>query len=432
MRFFDAAAVDAALAYPALVDILEGAFRKGAIAPLRHHHAIALEGRPEATLLLMPAWEASAPGGQPPAATSASRRSACFPTTHEGKPAVLGTYLLASAETGETLAVIDATRLTAWRTAAASALASRYLSRPDASRLLMVGAGALAPSWSARTARCGRSARSRSGTVRRPRPRPWSRHWPRGLDSCHRRRPGGAVRGADIVSTATFSAEPLIRAPGCAPGAHVDCVGAYGPSMRETDDEVVRRARIFVDTRTGAFAEAGDILQPLQAGVIGKEAVLGDLYDLTRGTVAGRGNARGDHPLQVGRRLHRGPGRRHRRLRQPPSRIGTGEEGPSVGPKSSTEKLSRRPRYQQETCAPASRLWPACDNPAGIVGRNPLAARPRPQTRDNLTVGRKGCPLTSFVLRLETRGVTSGRVPLRARLLALRRQGRHIIWRQRP
>ena len=62
MRFFDGAAVDRALAYPALVDVLEAAFRKGAIAPLRHHHAIALDGRPEATLLLMPAWEASAPG----------------------------------------------------------------------------------------------------------------------------------------------------------------------------------------------------------------------------------------------------------------------------------------------------------------------------------------------------------------------------------
>ena len=60
--------------------------------------------------------------------------------------------------------------------------------------------------------------------------------------------------------------------------------------MRETDDDVVRRARIFVDTRTGAFAEAGDILQPLAAGVIGKEAMLGDLFDLTRGTVAGPTN----------------------------------------------------------------------------------------------------------------------------------------------
>ena len=72
------------------------------------------------------------------------------------------------------------------------------------------------------------------------------------------------------------------------PGTHVDCVGAYRPSMRETDDEVVRRARIFVDTRTGAFGEAGDILQPIKSGVIGKEAVLADLFDLARGTSTGR------------------------------------------------------------------------------------------------------------------------------------------------
>jgi ornithine cyclodeaminase len=76
MRFFDGAAVDGRLAYPGLVDILEAAFRKGAIAPLRHHHAIALEGRPEAILLLMPAWEASAPGGQ---AAGTTRRAANRP-----------------------------------------------------------------------------------------------------------------------------------------------------------------------------------------------------------------------------------------------------------------------------------------------------------------------------------------------------------------
>ena len=85
--------------------------------------------------------------------------------------------------------------------------------------------------------------------------------------------------------------------------------------MRETDDEVVRRARIFVDTRTGAFGEAGDILQPLKAGVIGKEAVLGDLFDLTPRHVDRPPDARGDHPLQVRRRRHRGPRRRHRCLR---------------------------------------------------------------------------------------------------------------------
>ena len=97
-----------------------------------------------------------------------------------------------------------------------------------------------------------------------------------------------AVRAADIVSTATISSEPLVHGAWLRPGTHVDCVGAYRPGMRETDDEVVRRARIFVDTRTGAFGEAGDILQPITSGVIGKEAVLADLFDLTRGTSTGR------------------------------------------------------------------------------------------------------------------------------------------------
>jgi ornithine cyclodeaminase len=99
-----------------------------------------------------------------------------------------------------------------------------------------------------------------------------------------------AAGRADIISTATLSAEPLIRGAWLSPGTHVDCVGAYRPTMRESDDEVVRRSRIYVDTRPGAFNEAGDILIPLAAGVIGKEAVLGDLFELARGTVAGRGS----------------------------------------------------------------------------------------------------------------------------------------------
>jgi ornithine cyclodeaminase/alanine dehydrogenase-like protein (mu-crystallin family) len=290
MRFFDGAEVDRCLAYPALVDVLEAAFRKGAIAPLRHHHAIALEARPEATLLLMPAWESAPAGGETAGRFLGVKAVTVFPdNAARGKPAVLGTYLLLSAETGEALAVMDATRLTAWRTAAASALASRYLSRPDASRLLMVGAGALAPQlirahasvrpirevaiWNRTPGRAHALAAALAAT---------------GLALSIADDLQAAVGRADIVSTATLSAEPLIRGAWLAPGTHLDCVGAYRPNMRETDDEAVRRARIFVDTRTGALAEAGDIIQPLAAGAIGEDAVLGDLFELTRGAVAGR------------------------------------------------------------------------------------------------------------------------------------------------
>ena len=290
MRFFDGAAVDRALSYPALVDVLEAAFRTGAIAPLRHHHTIALDGRPEATLLLMPAWQASAPGAATAGRYLGVKSVTVFPdNASRGKPAVFGTYLLFSAETGETLAVMDAARLTAWRTGAASALASRYLSRPDSRRLVMVGAGVLAP----QLVRAHASVRPIREVAS------WNRSAPRARDLAASLADTGlavavaddletAVRAADIVSTATISSEPLVRGAWLRPGTHVDCVGAYRPGMRETDDEVVRRARIFVDTRTGAFGEAGDILQPIQSGVIGKEAVLADLFDLTRGTSTGR------------------------------------------------------------------------------------------------------------------------------------------------
>jgi len=293
MRFFDGAAVDAALGYPQLVDVLQAAFRQGALAPLRHHHAIALDGRPEATLLLMPAWEAKAPGSGLAGRYLGVKSVTVFPdNAARGKPAVFGTYLLLSAETGETLAVMDATRLTAWRTGAASALASRFLSRPDSSRMLMVGAGALAP----QLVRAHASVRPIREVAL------WNRSRDRALELAAALAPTGlavtvaedletAARRADIISTATISAEPLILGDWLQPGTHVDCVGAYKPSMRETDDATVRKARLYVDTRTGAFNEAGDILQPIAAGVIGKEAILGDLFDLCRGAVPGRGSA---------------------------------------------------------------------------------------------------------------------------------------------
>jgi ornithine cyclodeaminase len=290
MRILDGAAVDAALSYPALVDTLETAFAKGAIAPPRHHHGIALDGRPEATLLLMPAWEAREPGSPFAGRYMGLKAVTVYPdNATRGEPAVLGSYLLLSAETGTTLAVMDATRLTAWRTAAASALASRYLSRPDAARLLMVGAGALAPFL----VRAHASVRPIRHVKVWNRSRPGAEALVKalaqaGISATLADDLAAAAAEADIVSTATLSSEPLIRGAWLKPGTHLDCVGAFKPGMRETDDGVARRARIFVDTRAGAFAEAGDILQPLRAGVIGKDAVQGELAELCRGAVPGR------------------------------------------------------------------------------------------------------------------------------------------------
>ena len=293
MRFVDAAQVSKALAYPGLVDILDRAFRTGAISPLRHHHRIALDNRPEAMLLLMPAWTASAPGALTAGRYIGIKMVTVFPDNARlQKPAIYGIYLLLSSETGEPLAIMDAPTLTVWRTAAASALASRYLSRPDASRMTMVGAGALGEYlirahasvrpikhvtiWNRTPANAELLAAKFAGS---------------GLAVTVASDLEAAVSQADIVSTATISSTPIIKGAWLKLGCHLDCVGAYRPDMRESDDDCVRRARLWVDTRAGGLHEAGDVVMPLKSGVITEAHVLGDLYELARGQAPLRGSA---------------------------------------------------------------------------------------------------------------------------------------------
>ena len=282
MRVVTAAEVDAALSFPALIEALREAFRSEITVPVRHHHTIERPGQAAATHLLMPAW------------TSGEGRNYLgakivnvFPDNgRRGLPSIFGTYLLMSGDTGETLAAIDGTRLTAWRTAAASALAAQYLAREEASRLVMVGAGALAPML----VRAHASVRP----IRRA--MLWNHNRARAealavdlastdlevdvVDDL-----AAAVSDADIISCATLSREPLVKGAWLKAGAHLDLVGAYSPAMRESDDDCVRRARLFVDTRGGALKEGGDIVQPMADGLIDKGDILADLFDLCRGAV---------------------------------------------------------------------------------------------------------------------------------------------------
>jgi ornithine cyclodeaminase len=291
MRFISADEIERALSYPLLVDVLETAFRNGAIAPPRHHHTVPLDGRPDAFWLLMPAITAKSPGSSVAGPFMGMKSVTCFPDNgaRHGKPAVAGMYLLLSTETGETLAILDATRLTVWRTAAASALASRLLSRPESNKMVMVGAGALAPYF----IRAHASVRPLTEVVIWNRTRAAAEHVAaqfagapftvRVSDDLE-----AACRSADIVSTATLSKTPLVKGAWLKPGTHVDGAGAFTKDMRETDDDVVRRARLFADTMAGAFGEAGDFLIPISNSTITRAAVLGDLQGLTRREVAGR------------------------------------------------------------------------------------------------------------------------------------------------
>jgi len=282
MRIIQAAEVDAALDYESLVERLRQAFRRDITVPLRHHHAIEGNDALAATLLLMPAWQAGRHIG--------IKMVTVFPenSTH-GLPAVMGTYLLLDGRTGSPLALIDGPALTARRTAAASALASGYLSRPDAERLLMVGTGALASHLIAAHAAVrpihnvlvwGRSPEKAAKLAQLLNRDDFRVAPTTDLEA--------AARGAHIISCATLSSSPLIAGDWLQPGQHLDLVGGFRPDMRETDDTAIRRARVFVDTRAGAGAEAGDIVQPIDAGVLDPADIAADLFELTRGERAGR------------------------------------------------------------------------------------------------------------------------------------------------
>lgn len=285
MRIISAAEVEMALDFESLIERLRQAFRRGGgdiQVPLRHHHSIEnLEGA-DGTLLLMPAWRKGRHIGV--------KSVTIFPDNAErGLPAVMGAYMLLDARTGSPIALIDGPMITVKRTAAASALASGYLSRPDCERLLMVGTGALAPHLIMAHA----AVRPICNVLVWGRDRDKAAKLARRLDRGdfrvdHTGDLEAAARGAHIISCATLSTEPLIRGDWLQPGTHLDLVGAFRPDMRETDDATILRARVFVDTRDGACSEGGDIVQPIEAGLFGPDDIAAELFELTQGERAGR------------------------------------------------------------------------------------------------------------------------------------------------
>lgn len=224
-----------------------------------------------------------------------------FPGNH-GSPidAHQGAVLLFDADRGTLLAILDATTVTAIRTAAVSAVATRLLAREDAHDIAILGAGTQ-----------GRM-HLEAMTIVRPiqRVRVWSRTFVHAemlaesarerfdldVDVC--RTPADAVRGAMIVCTTTAAKTPIVESEWLAPGVHINAVGACVPTARELTSDVVRRARLYVDKRESALAEPGDILIPLSEGVIQKEHIIAEIGELLLPDGAGFGR-RADHEITL-------------------------------------------------------------------------------------------------------------------------------------
>lgn len=207
-----------------------------------------------------------------------------------GKDAHQGGVLLFNGETGELMAIANASAITSIRTAAVSAVATRSLAGADASELAIIGAGVQARSHLEAIA-CVRSIkRARIAASRFDRARQFVQEMQASftfpIEAVET--PEAAVRDADLIVTATTAREPVIKREWISPGAHINAIGTYSPAAREVDTATMSAAALFVDRRESALNEAGDYLIAAREGAFGPEHIRAELGEVLIGVHPGR------------------------------------------------------------------------------------------------------------------------------------------------
>jgi ornithine cyclodeaminase/alanine dehydrogenase-like protein (mu-crystallin family) len=285
MHVFDADAVHAALPWSLLIESL----RQAHLGPMPTSNVV-VQSDPaggEGQFITLPGW---APGG-----AIVVKMVGVFPNNanlQRPQPAVQGLVALFDGATGAPLLAADGAAMTARKTAADSALGAAILARDDVENLLIVGAGALAP-YFAEAHLAARPSLRRVAI--------WNRTPARaeavaaglrekGIDAVVSADLDMAVSRADVVSCVTMSDKALVKGSLLRPGAHLDLVGAYMPTLREADDEALRRGRIFVDARQNMMG-GGDLSQAVASGAITWDSVKADLFELVQAGQQGRTSA---------------------------------------------------------------------------------------------------------------------------------------------
>ena len=276
--------IDSNTDFSEITGLLKNAFASSLIeVPLRHHHELtAPEGKEKSTLLLMPAWNPGADAGVKLVTVNPNN-------SHYNLPSIQGVYIYFDMHQGGIKAILAASALTAKRTAAASALASSYLSVKDASSLLMIGTGTLSTNLIEAHAAVrpikkvfvwGRNIDKAKKIQEQLADRPYVVEAVQTIDE--------KMAEVDIISCATLSKTPLLPGRLLRQGQHLDLVGSYKKDMREADDDAILRSALFVDSYQGALHEAGELAIPLKEGLIAENDIKADLFDLCSEKKSGR------------------------------------------------------------------------------------------------------------------------------------------------
>jgi ornithine cyclodeaminase/alanine dehydrogenase-like protein (mu-crystallin family) len=288
MQLIEGKRVHELLEYKGLVEAIRQAHLGGMpkMSDRIIYHEPNAEGPPD-SFIILPAWQ--------PQEGLLCKLVTSFPGNMQkyGVSNVNSIYAFVNGQTGVTEAIIDGEAMIFRKTSADSALGADILARADAKTLLMIGAGGLAPYL----VRAHRSVRPGLDTVL-----VWNRsadNAARLVDLLAREDIGAeqvddldaAVARADIISSATMAAAPLLKGALLQPGVHVDLVGSFTPEMREADDAVLTRCDVFVDHRQ-TTERSGEFLGPFERGVISPDDVQADLFELCQGKASGRTSAK--------------------------------------------------------------------------------------------------------------------------------------------
>ncbi|ABZ77799.1 Ornithine cyclodeaminase [Shewanella halifaxensis HAW-EB4] len=287
MLVINAESVHQSLNFPDLINALDETFSRPAGMPQRQVFGLDDSGEHHDAFAVLPSWNDKA---------IAVKAFTYFPENPKKDPKLASLYskiLIFSRETGEPQALVDGTSVTFWRTAAISALGSRYLSREDSSKLLICGTGNLASFMALAHASVrpitqitvwGRSeekARKTTELIRNKRP---------DIEVMLCTDLELSVRQADIISCATGSPTPLFDGDWVQPGTHTDFVGNHNHDRREFDTKLILKSSVFVDSKINVFAEAGELLLPIEEGVFSLDEVKGELGQLCTAQIKSRTN----------------------------------------------------------------------------------------------------------------------------------------------
>ena len=285
MKIISAAEVHSALSYPALIDALQQAYAGKFTMPPRQVFLLDEASGTHDAFAVLPSWNAEFIG---------VKAFTYFPGATAPYKSLYSQIMLFDREHGEPLALVDGTTVTFWRTAGISGLATRLLAREDASTMLLLGTGNLAPYM----IRANASVRAlkkvmiwgRTAAKAEKLAAAMANEFPEIQFSAITDREAACAE-ADIVVAVTGSGEPVVLGDWIKPGTHTDFIGNHHATKRECDTALITKAKVYADSRVNAFKEAGEILVPISEGVFTREGIVAELTEMCAGTAPLRESA---------------------------------------------------------------------------------------------------------------------------------------------